>query len=227
MEHSQKSREKFDDYAQKYDRLVSDNIRASGESAEYFLDYKLGCLERLGVSAQATVLDYGCGIGNLTARLCQRYREVHGYDPSEKSIAVARGKAPTAAFVADPSALPEAHFDAAVLSGVLHHVDRQERGDLLSTVRSKLRSGGKLVVFEHNPYNPVTRHAVSTCPFDDDAVLLWPTELRRLVAHAEFVDVRLDYIVFFPRLLARLRWLEPHLGWLFLGAQTVTCATKP
>jgi SAM-dependent methyltransferase len=118
--------------------------------------------------------------------------------------------------------LPDGHFQAAVLSGVLHHVPLGERLDLLSTVKRKLAPGGQLVVFEHNPLNPLTRKAVSTCPFDTDAVLIWPQALRKLIAQAGFGEVRLRYIVFFPRVLRALRPLEPYLGRCFAGAQTLT-----
>ena len=71
------------------------------------------------------------------------------------------------------------------------------------------------------------RRAVDACPFDDDAELVWPGALKRLVQGAGFLNVRLDYIVFFPRLLRALRPLEPYLGRVFLGAQTMTLGTSP
>jgi SAM-dependent methyltransferase len=113
-----------------------------------------------------------------------------------------------------------------VLSGVLHHVPRAERLGVLAQVRAKLRPGGRLFVFEHNPLNPVTRRTVATCPFDDDADLLWPWQAKRLLSDAAFRQVRLDYIVFFPRPLAALRPLEPRLGWLPLGAQQLVVGTR-
>jgi hypothetical protein len=47
-----------------------------------------------------------------------------------------------------------------------------------------------------------------------------------LLATAGLRDVRLDYIVFFPRILAALRPLEPRLGWLPLGAQVLVTGTR-
>ena len=89
-----------------------------------------------------------------------------------------------------------------------------------------LAPGGRLFVFEHNPLNPVTRRAVAACDFDDDAVLLWPWQARRVLRSAGLRDVRLDYIVFFPRSLARLRPLEPRLAWLPLGAQVMVVGSR-
>jgi SAM-dependent methyltransferase len=213
---------KFDRYAGDYDALCGESIRTSGESAEYFHRYKLGCLQRLGLAREAAVLDFGCGTGTLTAVLSDYYREVHGYDPSTASIERARERAPRARFHSELAAVPDAHFRAAVLAGVMHHVAPAERPALLGDVRKKLEPGGLLVVFEHNPYNPLTRRAVDACPFDDDAILIPPAPLRRLVSAAGYRDVRQDYIVFFPRFLARLRRFEPCLRRVFLGAQTMT-----
>lgn len=217
----------FDAYATKYSELHDASVSASGESGEYFARYKLACIERLGVPPETAILDYGCGTGGLTQHLCTRFAEVHGYDPSSESLEIARARAPGATFSRDPAEVPEASFGAAVLAGVLHHVPPAERDAVLATVARKLSPGGRLIVFEHNPWNPLTRKAVAACPFDDDAILLWPGELRRRFRAASLVDVRQDYVVFFPRALSKLRPLEPRLRWLFLGAQTMTVATRP
>jgi SAM-dependent methyltransferase len=223
---SENPAEKFDAYATEYESLHAQSISASGESTVYFADYKVNCLKRLGVDPHAPLLDYGCGIGNLTERLVHGFSDVHGYDPSSKSLEVARARAASATFHAEHAQIPDDRFGCAVLSGVLHHVPPQERAAVLETVRGKLASGGKLVVFEHNPINPLTRRAVATCPFDDDAILLWPRELKRLLDACGFARVRLDYIVFFPSFLARLRPLEPHLHRVMLGAQTMTVGIR-
>jgi len=217
---------KFDQYAEGYSSLVAESVRGSGESNEYFLEYKLGCLERLGLDPGAPLLDFGCGVGSLTRLLTRRFSTVHGYDPSVKSVEIARAQVPSASFYDQASNLEDDHYGAAILSCVLHHVPPGDRVGLLHTVRNKLRPGGKLVVFEHNPWNPLTRRAVAACPFDDDAVLLWPGEVCRLLEGAGFERVNLDYIVFFPRALSPLRPFEPRLRWLFLGAQTMTVGTR-
>lgn len=210
---------KFDEYAQSYDRLHQASVTASGESTEYFAAYKLSCLDRLGLDTSAPILDFGCGIGNLTEQLVGRFEAAYGFDPSKESLAVARSRAEGAVFYEEQAQIPDAFFETAVLSGVLHHVAPKERRALLREVVSKLRPGGRLVVFEHNPLNPLTRRAVAACPFDDDAILLSPWGARRLLRSAGLLDIQLDYIVFFPKPLARLRPLEPKLRWLMLGAQ--------
>jgi 2-polyprenyl-3-methyl-5-hydroxy-6-metoxy-1,4-benzoquinol methylase len=217
---------KFDAYARSYDDLHNENLTASGESLEYFAVYKLECLKRAGAPLGAPLLDYGCGIGNVTSVLARAFTDVHGYDPSSESLRVAAERMPSSTFHSDQRAVPDSHFQAAVLSGVLHHVPRPDRVPTMQTVHQKLAPGGRVFVFEHNPLNPVTRRAVATCPFDDDADLLFPWQARRLLEEAGFSSVRLDYIVFFPRPLAFLRGLEPKLRFLPAGAQMLITGTR-
>jgi SAM-dependent methyltransferase len=218
--------EKFNQYAASYRDAHGASVRLSGEAPEYFAEHKLGCLERAGVRPGERVLDYGCGTGSLTRLLRGRFDAVSGYDPSEVSLDLARQQAPGATFYSDAYEIPVKAFDVAVLSGVLHHVPRPERSELVALVVSKLAPGGRLFVFEHNPYNPLTRKAVRDCPFDDDAVLLEPREIRRLLAGASLDPVRQDYVLFFPRPLAPLRPFEPLLRRFPLGAQTLTVGVR-
>ena len=217
----------FDQYAQSYDQLHRQNVAISGESPEYFAIYKQRFLERLVGDPRAPLLDFGCGIGNLTRLLVGPFAEVAGYDPSADSVVLAKTRAAGASFYDDVDAIPKAHFGAVVIANVLHHVPPNARAALLATVTRLLAPGGKLVVFEHNPHNPVTRKVVRDCAFDENAVLLAPSETRRLLEGAGLRHTRVDYIVFFPRPLAALRGLEPHLSWLPLGAQYAAWATKP
>ena len=219
---------KFDQYADDYSTLHQQSIGASGESPEYFSAYKLHCLVRLlGPRFEDPILDYGCGIGTLTEHLAKRFRFVAGYDPSASSLSRATTRCPGASFHSDPSTLPDGHFGAAVLSGVLHHVPPRERIDVLRSVIEKLRPRtGRLVVFEHNPLNPLTRRAVDQCAFDDDAILLGPWEAVRLLRGAGLDDIERNFIVFFPKALAPLRPLEPFLRFLPIGAQMMLIGTR-
>jgi SAM-dependent methyltransferase len=217
---------KFDAYVDSYDRLHAANVSITGEDTDYFARYKVDCLKRKGVPPTARLLDFGCGIGNVTCKLVEAFSDVHGYEPSERSAEKARERVPNVTVYDDIAAVPAGSFSAAMLSGVLHHVPPAEREQVMTQVLEKLAPGGRVFVFEHNPYNPLTRRAVNTCEFDDDAILLPPRELRRLLSGVGFRDVALDYIVFFPKPLAFMRFLEPKLHWLVAGAQTLTIGRK-
>ncbi|NOU33384.1 MAG: class I SAM-dependent methyltransferase [Polyangiaceae bacterium] len=217
----------FDAVADGYEAMHQKSIAASGEDPAYFARYKRDVLVRLFGAAQGQpVLDFGCGIGNLTSLLSPAFREVHGYDPSSRSVAHARERAPGARFYERVDDIPKSTFGIAVLANVLHHVPPADRRELVAEVAARLLPGGHLVVFEHNPLNPLTRKAVADCAFDKDAVLLRSSETRGLLRGAGLEGVRREYIVFFPKALAALRGLEPRLAALPLGAQYVALGRK-
>jgi hypothetical protein len=83
------------------------------------------------------------------------------------------------------------------------------------------------VLFELNPYNPLSVDAVNICTFDDNAVLLAAARLPRSAARAGFGPGVLRYRTFFPRALRALRPLERALHWLPLGAQSSYHASRP
>ena len=212
----------FDAYAKDYNRSLQDGLRASGEISDYFAEYKVSYLiRRLAVGPGSRILDFGCGVGNLSRALRRLIPgiSVDGYDPSMASLEQispdARGTGRFTSNLADLNT----DYDIAVLAGVLHHIRPEKRAATLVDASSRLRPGGSLVVFEHNPLNPLTRHTVDACPFDKDAILLKSAETRNLMAATGLISVQRDYIVFFPRAFRALRSLEPALGWFPLGAQ--------
>lgn len=217
----------FDRYAKDYRDMHAGSVAASGEEPEYFHRYKAEWLQaRFGAAAAGPVLDFGAGIGNLTRELTPLFGEVHGYDPSSESLDMARERAPGATFFSDRARLPADTYAIAILANVLHHVPLPERPELVQFVASRLKPGGVLVLWEHNPLNPLTRKAVRDCPFDEDAILLWPGELRRLLRSANTRQLRRDWVVFFPAALSKLRFLERSLRLCPLGAQCVMSGVR-
>jgi hypothetical protein len=88
-----------------------------------------------------------------------------------------------------------------------------------------VRPGGLVMVFEHNPLNPLTRRAVSTCAFDDDAVLLPQHRTRALMLGAGLENVQSRAILSIPSLGRISRQVDLGLGRLSLGAQYVARGT--
>lgn len=92
---------------------------------------------------------------------------------------------------------------------------------------SRLKPGGLIFVFEHNPYNPVTQKIVSNCPYDEDAVLLKPSELNGLLREGGLEVKEQQFSLFFPQWLKLALPLERYLGWLPLGGQYWIKARRP
>lgn len=240
------NRAEFDRFADAYQALHRANIRASGESPAYFAAYKARDLAArlqagwrhrnatgLPPHAAPRILDFGTGVGNGITPLRLELPDaiVTGVDVSTRSLALARGQlGADAALVAfDGRRLPftDASFDAVIAACVFHHIDAALHVGILQELRRVLRPGGLLMIYEHNPLNPLTVRAVNTCPFDENAVLIRATDLCERVRTAGFAQVSATYRVFFPALLKRLRTFESRLGWLPLGAQYHVTGIQP
>lgn len=220
----------FDSYSATYQRMLDESVHLTGEKGEIFADLKARYLARtLGADFSGKVLDFGCGIGLLARALLHHLPacRLHGCDPSAASIeqiepAVrAKGK-----FTAHEDEL-DSSYDLIVLANVMHHISVDNRQETISRLCSRLALGGQVVVFEHNPINPLTRWAVHICPFDKGVILLWPGDVRKYFQHAHLRTVKRDYITFFPRWFARFRPLEPFLSWCPVGAQYAMLGRKP
>lgn len=97
----------------------------------------------------------------------------------------------------------------------------------MAFVRAALRPGGYFAFWENNPWNPGTVAIMRRIPFDRDAIMISPTEARRLLGAAGFEVVSVDSLFYFPRMLSWLRPLEPALSRLPLGGQYLALARRP
>lgn len=221
--------ELFDHHAEDYGSLVSRSVFLSGEGVEYFARYKLERIRTLrNSSPPGHILDVGCGTGLLTELLSRAFpsARVTGVDLSQKCLdqAASRcaGLTNVAFRICDGGSVPAEieGVDLVVIANVLHHVEPTARPIFLEEVAlPALLPGGRIVVFEHNPYNPITRLVVQSCSFDQDARLLSLSAAVALLQNCRLRIDQRDYIVFFPRFLRFLRGLEGLMGWLPVGAQ--------
>lgn len=211
----------FDNYTENYNELLRDSTKFFSASEEYFARYKIE-LVRLKVKQPITrILEYGCGIGRNIQYLQAAFpgAEIIGTDISDASLAIAAVENPGVRFEAEHENLDLGQFDLIFVAGVFHHIQPIERPSVTRLLAKRLTKSGSLCVFEHNPFNPITRRIVNTCPYDADAVLLKPTELRLLLEQAGLMMRGKAYCLFIPPKLSRLSPLERYLEWLPLGGQ--------
>jgi SAM-dependent methyltransferase len=219
----------FDRYTAQYNRLLREGTTFFSEDDAYFAKYKAAWIKARVVKPVERVLEYGCGIGRNIPFLIDAFpaATVVGTDISRASLEVARQQNPRVEFIdACQEVLGQDPFDLILVAGVFHHIPVSERPHICDQLYGLLRASGELFVFEHNPYNPVTRRIVSQCAYDDDAVLLAPRELRRLLCDSGFNQPQTAYCLFVPPRFAKLAWLESRLEWLPLGGQYVVRVSK-
>lgn len=225
----------FDEFAEDYDVALEKGLALSGEGKDYFAAGRMGWLaNRLGQLNQkpSTALDFGCGTGSATPFFFETLGISHlvGTDPSEKSLSVARNTwqdfAVTFRSTENVPSSEADKVDLAFCNGVFHHIPPADRAAALASIYRDLKPGGYFAFFENNPWNPVTRYAMSRVHFDRDAILVWPHEARGLLRSAGFSVVRTDYLFFFPKSLAFMRGMEPGLAWLPMGGQYLVLARK-
>ncbi|MBI1392447.1 MAG: methyltransferase domain-containing protein [Alphaproteobacteria bacterium] len=219
----------FDKFADEYYATHKDNIRASGEDPEFFAEYKVrevaADLSRAQVEPPRTVLDLGGGVGASTVHLRNAFPAARLIlaDVSRRSLEIAGGRGVPGLEIAhlDGETLPfrDGEIDLVFVACVFHHVDHDRHAGMLNEIRRVLAPEGRFYLFEHNPWNPLTRKAVWECPFDENAVLISGRTMLDRVRKAGFGAARVSYRVFFPRALRSLRRFEPLLGFAPIGAQ--------
>lgn len=225
----------FDRFADAYYEQHRENVAVTGEGPEYFAEYKIRQLrqiverEQIGVSR---ICDFGSGIGNSIPFFRTYFPDaaLTSSDVSERSLTLGKQRYPGTGncVLIEEGRIPcdTGSFDVVFSACVFHHIPHGEHVMWLKELRRITRPGGLIAIFEHNPLNPLTVHAVNTCPFDENARLIFARSLAKRMGDAGWTSPRIQYNLFFPRALARLRPLEPRLGWLPLGAQYVAFARK-
>jgi len=230
----------FDRHAAAYDGGMDTAVkRMLGAGADSYIAVKTRWMlrhEPALADPAARLLDYGCGVGSIPRllRLAGARAAFAGCDISTGMLSELPKRWPPGAgpmpelLVQDGARVPvpDASFDMAVVSAVIHHVPLAERPAVFAELARVLKPGGRLYVFEHNPWNPLVRYVVARTEIDADAILLDLREARDRVAAAGRFDTRSAYLMFMPPGLPFLAPIDRLLEWLPLGGQYVLVATK-
>jgi len=223
----------FDQYAAEYDTLMQRSLALAGEDKSYFARGRIEFLARhlrAMEFAAKSIMDFGCGTGTAIPLLKEIFQPgaLLGVDVSGKSLEIGRkcfGQHGDFQLIADRE--PAGDIDLTYVSSVFHHILPRERPAAFEHILRSLRPGGIFAFWEHNPWNPGTLHAMSRCPFDDDAITISPFEARSLLSRAGFKVLRTDFLFIFPHALAPLRPIEPFFSRFPIGAQYQVLCRKP
>lgn len=221
------------DKSREYEEMLDRGLRLSGESKDFFMEGRLRDLAGQLPSdfRPRRILDFGCGIGDTSAHLAALFpdAEVMGIDTARNAVAhaVETHGSERVRFGLVGEFAEEERYDLCYTNGVFHHIPLAERLGAVRTVLRALVPGGRFALMENNPWNPGTRLVMHRIEFDRDAITLSPPEATGLLREAGFADTApARFLFFFPRFLAFLRFAEPWLAGVPLGAQYYVLATK-
>jgi ubiquinone/menaquinone biosynthesis C-methylase UbiE len=174
--------------------------------------YRLRCIDKVGhdFRGDETVLDVGCGDGDVARLLLERAREVVAVDIQPSVVWIER---PGLSFrVADAERLPfeDASFDVVHSKDSLHHMTSPERA--LREYRRVLKAGGTAVIVEANRYNPTFYpHMTLALGHEHFSRKRFRALVRSAFPHARFGAFEAHYAPFLGRFAALQHVVEETL----------------
>jgi SAM-dependent methyltransferase len=222
----------YDHYRDRYPEDLDRAVSFAGTSHDFFTRAKAEELVRLarlhlGDPTRLEALDVGCGIGLTDRHLAGRFRTLTGTDVSPGVLETAARENPGVRYeLAERRRLPfeDDAFHLAFAVCVVQVVAPDERPQFVAELARVTRPGGLIVVFEHNPFNPLTRLVVRRCEFGEDARMLRMAKADRLLRESGVTPVDRGFLLLFPSRRRRVLAVERALQRLPLGAQYYVAA---
>lgn len=228
----------FDNVARDYERIHNRSLPPGVHSGD-FIRQRVASVTRWLSDGYAGreffYLDFGCGNGRMLKSLFesdllkplaeQGRLRLFGFDTSVESINEAKSLMgdERVCLVSDLNHLPrDVRFDFVISCHVFHHIPPSERAGTVEGLANRMRPASRIVIWEHNPFNPITRLLVKMCPFDDDARLLTLRSTKTLFGQNAFRFIQHAYVNVFPpgwQRLYVLSAIEKKLLGVPVGAQ--------
>lgn len=222
----------FDERKNDYSDIMGRSLRFTGKNHDYFTRGKASIIQKIvheelrqEIRSRVRVLDIGCGHGFIHHYL-QDY-DITGLDTAGSVLELAQHANNGVNYVhCDGGDLPfqSGSFDVILMICVIHHVAKEEWSYFLKEVRRVLGLSGFVIIFEHNPFNPITRYIVKKNPLDVGANLISSSCLREQLFDTGFAGVKSRYISLTPFALPIFGAVEKMLNKIPLGAQYYTIA---
>lgn len=156
-------------------------------------------IEQVAPKAGDRILDVGCGTATLTLQLWRAAPGVRvvGLDGDPQILALARTKMAKAGAavelvegLATRLPFPDAAFDHAVTSLLLHHLTTEDKSAALREMLRVLRPGGGLHVLDFGaPTTPTQRAVAAVIGHFEEALDNFAGRLPAMAQEAGFVDV--------------------------------------
>ncbi len=184
----------YDDIAEDYDAALPSHV------SQHYLARRSALIGRLLPSG--TVLDVGCGTGQLAGALVRRGFSMVGLDASLGMLRVMARRAAGRPVAGYGEALPfrDGCFDLAVSVAALHHI--ADAGRVAATIGEMcrvVRRAGAVLIWDHNPLNPYWPLIMRRVPQDSGEERLIPREeLLEALQRAGMVEVKARRLGFTP-----------------------------
>lgn len=222
----------YDRHRDAYAADIDAAVGFSGKGHEFFTRRKADELVALvehhvGPPGGLSALDVGSGIGLTDTFLHGRFASLTGVDVARGVLERAAERNPWTAYEAyDGERLPfeDGTFDVTFTVCVVQVLAPERRAAFVAELRRVTSGRGIVVVFEHNPYNPLTRLVVRRFPLGHDARLLPPRRVAQLLRAARCTVVESSHILLLPSDAGVARGVERRLRRLPLGAQYAVAA---
>ena len=206
------------------------NVKLYEEKHSYVWQYGSQMLEILSPKPGESILDLGCGTGQLTAQIAATGAKVVGLDAAESAIATCRQNYPQLEFMVANGAdfTVERDFDAVFSNAALHWIHPPAAA--AKCIYQALKPGGRLVAEFGGKDNIKQIITAIEAAFDEPQSDRWyfPSigEYSTLLEQQGF---RVNYAVWFPR-PTKLEGESGLANWLEMFAKdrfkTVSLATK-
>ncbi|HEY5038639.1 MAG TPA: class I SAM-dependent methyltransferase [bacterium] len=224
----------FEKHKDQYQKEVQDSISFIGQDLDFFTEVKAGHLVKLarrylGDPTFLKILDVGCGIGITDRYLVGQFGKVYGVEIAKglaRKAAKLNPKARYRSYDGENLPFPNDSMDVTFAICVLHHVPPTHFNAFVKEMARVTRKGGLVILFEHNPLNPLTLLAVNHCDLDDEAILIRRWKTGRLIDRRCSEILEKKYILFTPFRGSFFTLLDRLLGWLPLGAQYYVAGKK-
>jgi SAM-dependent methyltransferase len=228
----------FDRVARDYEQIHNRSLPPGVRSTDFIVQRAATVARWLSAGyscKEVCYLDFGCGNGRMLKSLLESYAvmplveqgrlRLFGFDTSVESVNEARGLIgdDRVCLVSDLNHLPgDIRFDFVICCHVFHHIPPAERAQTVARLATRMKPLSRLVIWEHNPFNPMGRMLVKMCPFDRDARLLTLNQTKSLFEKNSFRYREHAYVNVFPPRWLRLdavAAIEAKLSVLPIGAQ--------
>jgi ubiquinone/menaquinone biosynthesis C-methylase UbiE len=235
-----KRKAEFDQYARDYLKELSHPLRDLVDpEGHYFIELKSRIIEEVAIEhfdhpEILRMVDVGTGLGLFEKFLNPNYSRIAAVDLSFEMLRVAQTinafTSPQSAYIqgnAYQLPLPDGCADLIFMSCVLHHLEKDELGTTLEELARICSPQGRIIFFEHNPYNPFTQLVVKTTPLDNNARLVSYKKLEKSALEAGIRIESREFFLYGTRAIDDFinRYL-PGLRHLPLGGQYALIGRK-